>query len=206
MRTALDNLRQHVPITSRNQKLSKIETLRLARNYIGTLGTILVQNDEKIMQPKQMAFSLSRGLSQGTSNLIAGFLHLNPRSNSVNNNGLGQPSTSLSPSPVGDSFSKPGPCAFFEPNGLLRDYNVHLEMTTTTNHNSTHLGMTSSGANSQPYFPEGQSTINQNQDFGIHNGINSEVYHQHYHHQNFCTYPQQSCRPSVPYENTCFDI
>ncbi|GAB1609916.1 hypothetical protein Ahia01_001277500, partial [Argonauta hians] len=38
---ALDTLRLHVPCTSKTQKLSKIETLRLARNYISALGEIL---------------------------------------------------------------------------------------------------------------------------------------------------------------------
>lgn len=94
-----------MPISSRSQKLSKIETLRLARNYIGILGTIL-QKDES-MESNQMAKSLSQGMSQGTSNLIAGFLHLNPRT--------------LIPH-EGSMPHKPIHYAVFEPSGILRDY------------------------------------------------------------------------------------
>ncbi|NXU67064.1 NDF6 factor, partial [Horornis vulcanius] len=38
---ALDNLRKVVPCYSKTQKLSKIETLRLAKNYIWALSEIL---------------------------------------------------------------------------------------------------------------------------------------------------------------------
>ncbi len=41
---ALEVLRSHVPLSTQHQKLSKIETLRLARNYIAALTT-QVQND-----------------------------------------------------------------------------------------------------------------------------------------------------------------
>ncbi|XP_062585352.1 neurogenic differentiation factor 6-A-like [Saccostrea cucullata] len=74
---ALDVLRQHVPCYSKNQKLSKIETLRLARNYIGALADILKAG----MKPDSITFAkaLSKGLSQNTMNLVAGGLQLNPR-------------------------------------------------------------------------------------------------------------------------------
>ncbi|XP_036361382.1 bromodomain-containing protein 4-like [Octopus sinensis] len=74
---ALDTLRLHVPCTSKTQKLSKIETLRLARNYISALGEIL-KNGTK---PDGVSFAkaLSKGLSQNTMNLVAGCLQLNPR-------------------------------------------------------------------------------------------------------------------------------
>lgn len=74
---ALDILRQHVPCYSKNQKLSKIETLRLARNYIGALADILKSG----MKPDSISFAkaLSKGLSQNTMNLVAGGLQLNPR-------------------------------------------------------------------------------------------------------------------------------
>lgn len=74
---ALDVLRQHVPCYSKNQKLSKIETLRLARNYIGALADILKSG----MKPDSISFAkaLSKGLSQNTMNLVAGGLQLNPR-------------------------------------------------------------------------------------------------------------------------------
>lgn len=74
---ALDELRQHVPCYSKTQKLSKIETLRLARNYISSLADILKNG----IKPDSITFakSLSKGLSQNTMNLVAGCLQLNPR-------------------------------------------------------------------------------------------------------------------------------
>ena len=74
---ALDVLRQHVPCYSKTQKLSKIETLRLASNYIGALADILKTG----VRPDGVTFAkaLSKGLSQNTMNLVAGCLQLNPR-------------------------------------------------------------------------------------------------------------------------------
>ena len=74
---ALDILRQHVPCYSKTQKLSKIETLRLASNYIGALADILKNG----VRPDGVTFAkaLSKGLSQNTMNLVAGGLQLNPR-------------------------------------------------------------------------------------------------------------------------------
>ncbi|XP_060608549.1 neurogenic differentiation factor 1-like [Ruditapes philippinarum] len=74
---ALDILRKHVPCYSKTQKLSKIETLRLACNYIGALGNILKTG----IRPDGISFAkaLSKGLSQNTMNLVAGCLQLNPR-------------------------------------------------------------------------------------------------------------------------------
>ena len=74
---ALDALRKHVPCYSNTQKLSKIETLRLARNYIGVLADILKYG----RRPDSITFakSLSKGLSQNTMNMVAGQLQLNPR-------------------------------------------------------------------------------------------------------------------------------
>lgn len=51
------------------QKLSKIETLRLARNYIGALSQILTEGQS--MEPSRFLCSLTKGLSQTTSNLLA---------------------------------------------------------------------------------------------------------------------------------------
>ncbi|XP_041366901.1 neurogenic differentiation factor 1-like [Gigantopelta aegis] len=74
---ALDELRQHVPCYSKTQKLSKIETLRLARNYIFTLADILKSG----VRPDSVSFAkaLSKGMSQNTMNMVAGCLQLNPR-------------------------------------------------------------------------------------------------------------------------------
>lgn len=75
---ALDVLRKHIPCYSKTQKLSKIETLRLARNYIGALAAVLKNGS----RPDAVVFArtLASGLSQNTTNLIAGCLQLNPRS------------------------------------------------------------------------------------------------------------------------------
>lgn len=76
---ALDELREHVPCgQSSTQKLSKIETLRLARNYIGVLSEIL--RSGKKPDSVYFARALSKGLSQNTMNLVAGTMQINPRS------------------------------------------------------------------------------------------------------------------------------
>ncbi|XP_061533181.1 neurogenic differentiation factor 4 [Phycodurus eques] len=73
---ALDNLRRVMPCYSKTQKLSKIETLRLARNYIWALSEVL----ENGQSPESHGFMemLCKGLSQPTSNLVAGCLQLGP--------------------------------------------------------------------------------------------------------------------------------
>jgi len=75
---ALDILRKHVPCYSKTQKLSKIETLRLAHNYIGALADTLKAG----VKPDAVVFAraLSQGLSQNTVNLVAGAMQINPRS------------------------------------------------------------------------------------------------------------------------------
>ncbi|KAJ4932808.1 hypothetical protein JOQ06_029650 [Pogonophryne albipinna] len=74
---ALEGLRKIVPCYSKTQKLSKIETLRLAKNYIWALSEILRSGKA----PDLMSFvqALCKGLSQPTTNLVAGCLQLNPR-------------------------------------------------------------------------------------------------------------------------------
>uniref|UniRef100_A0A5S6QHM5 BHLH domain-containing protein n=2 Tax=Trichuris muris TaxID=70415 RepID=A0A5S6QHM5_TRIMR len=74
---ALDTLRNVVPLSPHHQKLSKIETLRLARNYILALTRMLSAKE----QPSNLefAYTLSRGLSQTTTNLIASHLQVHPR-------------------------------------------------------------------------------------------------------------------------------
>lgn len=71
---ALDNLRRVMPCYSKTQKLSKIETLRLARNYIWALSEVL----DSGQSPESHGFveMLCKGLSQPTSNLVAGCLQL----------------------------------------------------------------------------------------------------------------------------------
>ncbi|KAK5982913.1 Neurogenic differentiation factor 1, partial [Trichostrongylus colubriformis] len=74
---ALDVLRQYVPITTQHQKLSKIETLRLARNYILALQRILETGRQPT--PLEYAHQLSIGLSQTTTNMLANLLQVQPR-------------------------------------------------------------------------------------------------------------------------------
>ncbi|XP_037649318.1 neurogenic differentiation factor 2-like [Sebastes umbrosus] len=77
LNSALDNLRKVVPCYSKTQKLSKIETLRLAKNYIWALSEILRSGK----RPDLVAYvqTLCKGLSQPTTNLVAGCLQLNSR-------------------------------------------------------------------------------------------------------------------------------
>uniref|UniRef100_A0A914S4P4 BHLH domain-containing protein n=1 Tax=Parascaris equorum TaxID=6256 RepID=A0A914S4P4_PAREQ len=85
---ALDVLRQCVPLTTQHQKLSKIETLRLARyifqgsqylhpKAIEPLNHILHSGS----QPSALEYAhmLSDGMSQTTTNLIASLLQVQPR-------------------------------------------------------------------------------------------------------------------------------
>lgn len=75
---ALEILREKIPNFNMVQKLSKIETLRLAYNYIGALSDLLNEN----LQPddnKTLAEKLCIGLSQNTMNMIANALEVNPR-------------------------------------------------------------------------------------------------------------------------------
>ncbi|NXN05872.1 NDF2 factor, partial [Sylvia borin] len=74
---ALDTLRKVVPCYSKTQKLSKIETLRLAKNYIWALSEILRSGK----RPDLVSYvqTLCKGLSQPTTNLVAGCLQLNSR-------------------------------------------------------------------------------------------------------------------------------
>nr|CDJ84869.1 Basic helix-loop-helix dimerisation region bHLH domain containing protein [Haemonchus contortus] len=74
---ALDLLRQYVPITTQHQKLSKIETLRLARNYIMALQRMLQTGRQPT--PLEYAHQLSIGLSQTTTNMLANLLQVQPR-------------------------------------------------------------------------------------------------------------------------------
>jgi hypothetical protein len=74
---ALDTLRACVPLSTHHQKLSKIETLRLARNYITALDRILQTGHNP--SAFEYAQILCRGMSQTTTNLIASYLHVHPR-------------------------------------------------------------------------------------------------------------------------------
>lgn len=74
---ALENLRSIMPCHSKTQKLSKIETLRLARNYICALSEALEGGVS--MQSRAFMETLCKGLSQPTTNLVSGCLQLGPK-------------------------------------------------------------------------------------------------------------------------------
>ncbi|CAF0770327.1 unnamed protein product [Adineta ricciae] len=73
----LERLRETIPCFALSQKLSKIETLRLAKNYIQAL-TQMVSSDQ-IPDNTQFAQLLCQDLSPNTMNLVAATLSLNPR-------------------------------------------------------------------------------------------------------------------------------
>lgn len=79
---ALENLRRVMPCYSKTQKLSKIETLRLARNYIWALSEVLESGQST--ETHGFVEMLCKGLSQPTSNLVAGCLQLGPTSMILN--------------------------------------------------------------------------------------------------------------------------
>jgi hypothetical protein len=70
---SLEQLRNVCPLFA-NQRLSKIDTLRLARNYIKALSEILEHGKEPDIL--DYARTLTKDLSQGTINLIAGHLQV----------------------------------------------------------------------------------------------------------------------------------
>ncbi|KAI6189230.1 Helix-loop-helix DNA-binding domain protein [Aphelenchoides besseyi] len=74
---AMDTLRQYIPHSVSHQKLSKIETLRLACNYIAILDRVL--NTGHSPTPLEYAQWLSEGMSQPTANLIASNFNVPPR-------------------------------------------------------------------------------------------------------------------------------
>jgi hypothetical protein len=73
----LERLRDTIPCFALSQKLSKIETLRLAKNYIEALSQMISTN--QIPDNTQFAQLLCKDLSPNTMNLVAATLSLNPR-------------------------------------------------------------------------------------------------------------------------------
>uniref|UniRef100_A0AC35UAR8 BHLH domain-containing protein n=1 Tax=Rhabditophanes sp. KR3021 TaxID=114890 RepID=A0AC35UAR8_9BILA len=69
LNNAMDCLRKCVPLTTHHQKLSKIETLRLARNYITALKKML--NEPSNLFDLEYVTILCQGMSQTTTNMIA---------------------------------------------------------------------------------------------------------------------------------------
>ncbi|KAF0046797.1 hypothetical protein F2P81_000430 [Scophthalmus maximus] len=111
LNAALESLRKVVPCYSKTQKLSKIETLRLAKNYIWALSETLSAGK----RPDLLAFvqTLCKGLSQPTTNLVAGCLQLNARNFLTDHNGevvfSGRPPyDAMYPYPGSDVNTPPG--------------------------------------------------------------------------------------------------
>ncbi|XP_075877828.1 neurogenic differentiation factor 6-B [Nelusetta ayraudi] len=104
LNAALESLRKVVPCYSKTQKLSKIETLRLAKNYIWALSETLSSGK----RPDLLSFvqTLCKGLSQPTTNLVAGCLQLNARNFLTDHNGEVMFSGR---SPYDAMYSYPGP-------------------------------------------------------------------------------------------------
>ena len=71
----LEILRETIPCFAFAQKLSKIETLRLAKNYIQAL-THMISNNQ-VLDNYQFAQLLCQGLSSNTCNLLTASLALN---------------------------------------------------------------------------------------------------------------------------------
>ncbi|KAI4470981.1 basic helix-loop-helix protein neurogenin-related [Holotrichia oblita] len=91
LNAALDRLRSRMPITqthidlhSAPQKLSKIETLRLARNYIVAMTQTLQEG--KPMEIVRFVKILSKDLSQTTANLLNGVILNQSQNIAVYNN------------------------------------------------------------------------------------------------------------------------
>jgi neurogenic differentiation factor 1 len=73
----LERLRETIPCFALSQKLSKVETLRLAKNYIEALTQMVSTN--QIPDNTHFAQLLCKDLSPNTMNLVAATLSLNPR-------------------------------------------------------------------------------------------------------------------------------
>ena len=78
LNNALDQLRQVIPGSPHaTQKLSKIETLRLAKNYIKAMSDVLKTN--KAPDASSFVQALCEGLSLSTMHLVASCYQVNPR-------------------------------------------------------------------------------------------------------------------------------
>lgn len=80
----LEVLRETIPCFSFSQKLSKIETLRLAKNYIEAL-TQMISHDQ-ILDNTQFAHLLCKDLSPNTMNLVAATLSVTPPNQQIGMN------------------------------------------------------------------------------------------------------------------------
>ncbi|KAI0983245.1 hypothetical protein GJ496_002182 [Pomphorhynchus laevis] len=113
---ALEKLKCAIPNFGQSRKLSKIDTLRLATNYIGVLNMIL--STEFPLPPEMITSELCKGLSHGSINRIItspasnlstclpGILNKSDGNRNVNNDyGLLIPTVLHSPSNLNDAHS-----------------------------------------------------------------------------------------------------
>ncbi|XP_027563909.1 neurogenic differentiation factor 4 [Neopelma chrysocephalum] len=120
---ALDNLRRVMPCYSKTQKLSKIETLRLARNYIWALSEVLETGQTP--EGKSFVEMLCKGLSQPTSNLVAGCLQLGPQTLFLEKHE--EKSAACEAALSGHPFSYQSPGLPSPPYGSLETHVLHLK-------------------------------------------------------------------------------
>ncbi|NWQ72109.1 NDF4 factor, partial [Neopipo cinnamomea] len=120
---ALDNLRRVMPCYSKTQKLSKIETLRLARNYIWALSEVLETGQTP--EGKSFVEMLCKGLSQPTSNLVAGCLQLGPPTLLLEKHE--EKSPACEGAVTGHPFSYQSPGLPSPPYGSLETHLLHLK-------------------------------------------------------------------------------
>ncbi|XP_068123405.1 neurogenic differentiation factor 4 [Hyperolius riggenbachi] len=123
---ALDNLRRVMPCYSKTQKLSKIETLRLARNYIWALSEVLERG--QTTEEKGFLEMLCKGLSQPTSNLVAGCLQLGPQSMFMEKH---EDKPHMCDSSItGHAYSYQSPGLPSPPYGTIEAHHLHLKAPT----------------------------------------------------------------------------
>ena len=191
---ALETLRDAMPTFNMTQKLSKIETLRLAYNYIKALGEILDQNAP--MDNRVLAEKLCVGLSQNTMNMIAAALDVNPRTmkysdittdyNTLDSLKLAElaasPSCSNSSSTIRSSESSMSPCG-----------------STKSSHSSS---CSKPAVNYEPVYDTYQQQRDYHQVYESNLMLvnNENDHHQHQHQQPQSTFvPQFNHQPSSYY-------
>ncbi|XP_040196703.1 neurogenic differentiation factor 4 [Rana temporaria] len=122
---ALESLRRVMPCYSKTQKLSKIETLRLARNYIWALSEVLERGQST--EGKNFMEMLCKGLSQPTSNLVAGCLQIGPQSLFLEKH---EDKPHMCDSTLGHAYTYQSPGLPSPPYGNIETHHLHLKAPT----------------------------------------------------------------------------
>ncbi|XP_009999676.1 PREDICTED: neurogenic differentiation factor 4 [Chaetura pelagica] len=144
---ALDNLRRVMPCYSKTQKLSKIETLRLARNYIWALSEVLETGQTP--EGKSFVEMLCKGLSQPTSNLVAGCLQLGPQTLLLEKHE--EKSSGCDSAISSHSFTYQSPGLPSPPYGTMETHLLHLKPPTFKTLVDASFGNHPSGCTTPPY-------------------------------------------------------